>query len=59
VIGRVAIASADDTWRATLWSNNLLDEDYYPAAFTGGNGPYVRVMGMPRTYGIRVDYNFR
>jgi len=59
VNGRVAIASADDTWRATLWSNNLLDEDYYPAAFTGGNGPYVRVMGMPRTYGIRVDYNFR
>ena len=59
VNGRIAVSSQDDVWRATLWSNNLLDEDYYPAAFTGGNGPYARVMGMPRTYGVRVDYNFQ
>lgn len=33
------------------------DEEYYPAAYTGGNGPVVRSIGLPRTYGITFEYN--
>ncbi|WP_116366001.1 TonB-dependent receptor [Parahaliea mediterranea] len=53
---RVGIGSADGRWRALLWTRNLTDEDYYPAAYTGGNGPYVRSYGMPRTYGVTLSY---
>ena len=55
---RVGIGSIDGRWRALLWSRNLTDEDYYPAAYNGGNGPYVRVYGMPRTYGVTLSYYF-
>ncbi len=55
---RVAVSSPDDKWRFLLWSKNLTDEDYFPAAYTGGNGPFVRVMGMPRTYGLSANYRF-
>ncbi len=55
---RVALNGADDSWRLLLWSKNLADEDYYPAAYTGGNGPFIRSNGMPRTYGVSLNYNF-
>ena len=54
---RLSLGSADERWRATLWSNNIADEDYFVAAYVG-NGPYSRVNGMPRTYGITLEYNF-
>ncbi len=53
---RFGLASQNGTWRAMLWARNVTDEDYYPAAYTGGNGPYVRSYGMPRTYGITLSY---
>jgi iron complex outermembrane receptor protein len=43
---------------AMLWSRNITDEYYYPAAYTGGNGPFVRAAGMPRTYGLQLQYTF-
>ena len=55
---RVAVMPSDGKWRAMLWSRNVNDEDYYPSAHTGGNGPYVRRMGMPRTVGVTFNYNF-
>jgi len=55
---RVAIMPVDGQWRAMLWSRNVTDEDYFPSAHTGGNGPYVRNMGMPRTVGVTFNYNF-
>jgi iron complex outermembrane receptor protein len=55
---RVSISDSSETWKAQLWSRNLTDEYYYPSAFTGGNGPFVRSVAMPRTVGITVDYNF-
>ncbi len=55
---RLGLGSAEGTWRATLWGRNIADEYYFPAAYTGGNGPFVRANGMPRTYGISIDYNF-
>jgi iron complex outermembrane receptor protein len=41
-----------------LWVRNVADEDYYASAFLGGNGPYVRSMGMPRTVGVSLSYSF-
>ncbi len=55
---RVSLGAIDGNWRVTLWGRNLFDEYYYPSAFIGGNGPYVRILGMPRTYGITFDYKF-
>ena len=55
---RVAVMPSDGKWRAMLWSRNISDEDYFPSAHTGGNGPYVRRMGMPRTVGVTFNYNF-
>lgn len=54
---RLGVGSADGQWRALLWTRNLTDEDYYPAAYTGGNGPFVRSYGMPRTVGVTLNYN--
>ena len=55
---RLGIRSADGSWRALLWGRNISDEDYYPAAYTGGNGPYVRSYAMPITYGVTLSYSF-
>lgn len=44
-------------WRIQLWSRNLTDEYYYPAAYTGGNGPFVRSVGLPRTVGVSFAYD--
>jgi len=58
VNARIAIGSEDGRWRALLWGRNITDEYYYPAAYRGGNGPFVRSAGLPRTYGLTVSYNF-
>jgi iron complex outermembrane recepter protein len=55
---RIGVSTMDGKWRASFWGRNLADEYYYPSAFTGGNGPFVRSVGMPRTYGISIDYRF-
>ncbi|MBT6334133.1 MAG: TonB-dependent receptor [Halieaceae bacterium] len=53
---RVGLGSSSGNWRVMAWVRNLTDEDYYPSAYTGGNGPYVRTYGMPRTYGLTFSY---
>jgi len=55
---RFGISADDGTWRVLIWSRNLTDEYYFPAAYQGGNGPWVRSVGMPRTYGVTLFYNF-
>ncbi len=55
---RVGLAAADERWAVNLWGRNITDEYYFPAAYQGGNGPYVRSVGMPATYGVSVAYNF-
>jgi iron complex outermembrane receptor protein len=55
---RWGVGSDDGAWRVTLWGRNITDEYYYPAAYRGGNGPYVRSAGLPRTYGINFSYNY-
>ncbi|MBT8077962.1 MAG: TonB-dependent receptor [Gammaproteobacteria bacterium] len=55
---RVGFGADDGRWRVMLWGRNLADEYYYPAAYVGGNGPMVRTVGMPRTYGVSMNYRF-
>ncbi|MEM9531561.1 MAG: TonB-dependent receptor [Pseudomonadota bacterium] len=55
---RIGIGNPEGTWRATLWGRNIADEYYFPAAYQGGNGPFIRANGMPRTYGVSLNYNF-
>jgi iron complex outermembrane receptor protein len=55
---RIGFGTDDGRWRVLLWGRNLSDEYYYPSAYTGGNGPFIRSVGMPRTYGISLDYRF-
>ena len=55
---RVGVGSADDKWTVMLWSRNLFDRYYFPAAYQGGNGPWVRSAGMPRTVGITGEFKF-
>jgi iron complex outermembrane receptor protein len=55
---RFGLGSADDKWRVMLWSRNLFDKSYYPAAYQGGNGPWVRSQGMPRTVGVTGEFRF-
>ncbi len=55
---RVGVGASDDRWRLTVWSRNLFDEYYFPSAYQGGNGPWVRSLGMPRTIGATFDVSF-
>ena len=55
---RIGIEPADGRWSAQLWGRNVTDEFYYHSAFVA-NGPYVRYVGMPRTVGLTVGFNFR
>lgn len=55
---RVTLGDAEDKWNVQLWGHNITDEYYYPSAFRGGNGPFVRSVGMPRTVGVTLEYNF-
>ena len=56
---RVSLSDATGKWKTMIWVRNLADEDYYPSAFIGGNGPYVRSMGMPRTVGVSFSYSLK
>ena len=55
---RLGVGASNDKWMATLWSRNLADKYYFLAAYQGGNGPWVRSVGMPRTVGVNLDYKF-
>ncbi len=55
---RATVSNLKDNWSIMVWSKNLFDEYYYPAAYQGGNGPYVRSVGMPRTVGVSLSYDF-
>ena len=54
---RLGLGSSDESWRVQVWSRNLTDEYYYPSA-SSGNGPFIRMVGMPRTVGVKLDYYF-
>ncbi|MCF8474233.1 MAG: TonB-dependent receptor [Emcibacter sp.] len=55
---RAILSPADGNWQLMVWSKNIFNEYYYPAAYTGGNGPFIRSVGMPRTFGATISYDF-
>ncbi|HET9313143.1 MAG TPA: TonB-dependent receptor [Nitrospira sp.] len=55
---RTGIESIEHGWRVSVWGRNIFDEYYYTSAFLGANGPYVRFVGMPATYGVTLDVMF-
>ncbi len=57
VNARLGVSDADERWSATVWSRNVFDEYYWNAAFAS-NGTFVRMNGMPATYGITLAYSF-
>lgn len=54
---RITLGSESGSWYAQAWCRNLTDEYYYTSSMTS-NGPYARILGMPRTMGITVGFNF-
>ncbi len=49
----IGLHSADERWRATLWSKNLFDKRYNIAsAAASAYTPYIAILGDPRTFGV-------
>ncbi len=53
-----------DTWTATVWARNLLDQEYAVRGFYFGNEPpdfpdtlYIR-QGDPRQFGVTFEWSF-
>ena len=57
VNARVGIETADGQWAASLWGRNLTDE-FYTTNTIKQSDIISNYAGMPRTYGVRVDYSF-
>ena len=57
VNARVGLADADSKWATYLWARNLTDE-FYITNVVQQSDSVARYVGMPRTYGITVDYSF-
>jgi outer membrane receptor protein involved in Fe transport len=54
---RLGLNEADGHWSAMVWARNITDQYYWLAAF-GSNGTYVRMTGLPATYGVTVSYRY-
>ena len=57
---RIDVISPDERWDLSIWGKNLADEFYITQSYdnTGGIFPSQNFLGMPRTYGISLKYNF-
>jgi len=58
VNGRIALLSDEGTWDVALWVKNLTDESYLSATTQDFLRTVTRYRGMPRTFGVEVNYNF-
>ena len=54
--GRIGIESPD-SWRLSLWGKNLADENYLVDAELSERG-LQKIPGLPRTYGVTLDWYF-
>lgn len=50
--------AGDGSWEATLWSKNLLDEEYIAHLYILGGNDYA-LFGTPRTYGVTLSWRYR
>ena len=54
---RVGLVSNNETWSAYLWVRNLADEEYRAQVLTSTVG-FGESWGLPRTYGLTLEYNW-
>jgi len=54
---RLGVEAQDGQWRAMLWTKNLTDE-FYATNVVKGADNITRYSGVPRTFGISLDWNF-
>lgn len=52
------LAATKQAWRFAAFGKNIFNRYYFPSAFRGGNGSYVRENGLPATYGVRFSYRY-
>lgn len=57
VNARAGLSSADARWSAMLWGRNILNDQYWLSSSTS-NCCFVRLNGMPATYGLTLAYRF-
>lgn len=55
VNAEISFGPRSKRWDVTLWSKNLLNTYYYNYAGLPGNADYVRLVGQPATYGLRLS----
>ncbi|MFD1218296.1 MULTISPECIES: TonB-dependent receptor [Microbulbifer] len=58
VNARIGVISDSESWSASLWARNLLDEEYLTDTSRDFFGTLTHFKGMPRTYGLEVGYRF-
>ena len=57
VNARIGIKSDAKTWEIYAWAKNLVDKEYRAQVLTTSIG-YPETWGLPRTYGVTVNYAF-
>jgi iron complex outermembrane receptor protein len=50
--------TADDHYSVMLYGNNLADKPVYSAIITIPSGPQIATLSAPRTYGIKLAYQY-
>jgi len=55
---RIALAPLDGRWEMSIWGRNLLDENYVSNATTDDIASWIRLTGLPRSYGLDARYNW-
>jgi len=53
----IGFTSLSGNWRVEAWGNNLLGNDVSQKALVG-SGINVRFLNDPRSYGLRLRYQF-
>ncbi|HZU62772.1 MAG TPA: TonB-dependent receptor [Novosphingobium sp.] len=56
VNAEISIAPRNKRWDLTLWTKNLFNRYYYNYAGLPGNADYVRLVGQPITFGVRLGF---
>jgi len=54
---RAGVASTGERWRATVWSRNATDE-FYVNSIQKFVDSVIQYTGMPRTYGVTLEYRY-
>jgi outer membrane receptor for ferric coprogen and ferric-rhodotorulic acid len=54
---RGGIASTDETWRVSLWVNNVFDKEYSTSRVSSSDST-AEILARERRFGLTVSYNW-